>query len=49
MEHNRRIFKQQQQSANTIIIRHIIREVHGRGNKYPRIATRLQNLNVHPQ
>ncbi|KAK6773868.1 hypothetical protein RDI58_029107 [Solanum bulbocastanum] len=47
LERNTRIFQQKQQSVSSLI-RHIIHEIHGRGIRYPRIATRLHNLNTYP-
>lgn len=46
MERNKRVFKQKQQPA-VALIRHIIQEIHGRGSRYPRIATRLLKLNMY--
>jgi len=47
LEHNARIFQQKQQAAG-FLIRQIIQDIHGRGIRYPSIATRLCNLNNYP-
>ncbi|KAH0724791.1 hypothetical protein KY284_000656 [Solanum tuberosum] len=47
LERNASIFQQKQQSTS-FLIRQIIQGIHGRGIRYPRIATRLCNLNNYP-
>jgi len=47
LERNTKIFQQKQQSIS-YLTRHIIKEIHGRGIRYPRITTRLSTLNSYP-
>uniref|UniRef100_M1D352 Orf147a protein n=1 Tax=Solanum tuberosum TaxID=4113 RepID=M1D352_SOLTU len=47
IERNNRIFQFKQRNEE-FMIRHIIRDVHGRGSHYGKIGNRLQELNVYP-
>lgn len=47
LERNSRVFTQKKRQSSSII-RHIIQETHGRGSRYPKLATRLQELNMYP-
>ncbi|KAH0689390.1 hypothetical protein KY289_016748 [Solanum tuberosum] len=46
-ERNCRIFQKKQRTQESIV-RQVIQEVHGRGSRQPRLASRLQELNVYP-
>ncbi|KAG5595649.1 hypothetical protein H5410_036881 [Solanum commersonii] len=43
---NSRKFTQKKQLSSTIV-GHIIQDTHGRGSRYPKLATRLHALNMH--
>lgn len=44
LERNSRIFQQKLKLASSLV-RHVIKEIHGRGSRYARLATRLCDLN----
>ncbi|XP_049360160.1 GATA transcription factor 21-like [Solanum verrucosum] len=46
LECNSRKFTQKKQLSSTIV-GHIIQDTHGRGSRYPKLATRLHALNMH--
>ncbi|XP_049364125.1 uncharacterized protein LOC125828845 [Solanum verrucosum] len=47
LECNARIF-QQKKTTSSILVKHIIQEIHGRGSRYAKVATRLDDLNNYP-
>ncbi|KAK4727177.1 hypothetical protein R3W88_032094 [Solanum pinnatisectum] len=47
IERNNTIFQSKQRNEE-FMIRHIIREIHGRGAHYRKIGSRLRELNVYP-
>ena len=47
IKRNNRIFQSKKRNEE-FMIRHIIRDIHGRGSQFLKIGSRLKELNVYP-